>query len=223
MGQAPGNVERYALIKKITCVNNFIPTQCILGKTMTPKRGNPIGSLRSVATKVVMQINCKLGGSIWNVKMPIEGVMVCGFDVSHCTNNRSQSYGAFVASMDLKRSTKYFSSVLPHSNGEECCNNIKLHMKRALNAWVKENQTLPKRILFYRDGVGDGQIEYIYQNEVKELLKVFEESSYSNKPQFAFIIVSKRINTRFFAPNNAAFTNPLPGTVVDNYVTLPER
>lgn len=37
--------------------------------------------------------------------------------------------------------------------------------------------------------------------------------------KMAFIIVTKRINSRFFLDRR----NPLPGTVVDDCVTLPER
>lgn len=71
MGSAPTNAVRYATIKKITAVANAIPTQCILSKTLTPKRGANISTLKSVATKVVMQINCKLGGAPWMVRMEI--------------------------------------------------------------------------------------------------------------------------------------------------------
>ena len=40
--------------------------------------------------------------------------------------------------------------------------------------------------------------------------------------KFTYIIVSKRINTRFFRMNGPP-TNPPSGTVVDDVVTLPER
>ena len=39
----------------------------------------------------------------------------------------------------------------------------------------------------------------------------------------AYIIVSKRINTRLFRINGGKPTNPPSGTVVDDEVTLPER
>lgn len=56
----------------------------------------------SIATKVIIQINCKLGGAAWMVNFPIKGVMTVGFDIASDTKNKSISYGAFVASMDLK-------------------------------------------------------------------------------------------------------------------------
>lgn len=75
-----------------------MPSQCIVQKTMQPKKGNMAG-VRSIATKVVLQINCKLGGRPWMIQMPMKGCMVCGFDVSHNTVARSgESYGAFVGS-----------------------------------------------------------------------------------------------------------------------------
>ena len=42
-------------------------------------------------------------------------------------------------------------------------------------------------------------------------------------PTVAFIVVSKRINTRFFTMRGGRAGNPEPGTVVDTKVTLNER
>ena len=42
-------------------------------------------------------------------------------------------------------------------------------------------------------------------------------------PSIAFIVVSKRINTRFFKEANAIANNVDCGTVIDNKVTLNER
>lgn len=159
--------------------------------------------------------------------MPIGGVMTCGFDVSHSTADRNKSYGAFVATMDLKRSVKFFSCASEHTNGNECSTNIKTYMQKALTAYLTEHGALPERILFYRDGVGEGQIDQIIINEVDELRKILDMAydKQANKAKFAFFVVSKRINARFFSDSSRGrgFTNPPPGTVVDDVVTLPER
>lgn len=42
-------------------------------------------------------------------------------------------------------------------------------------------------------------------------------------PGIAYIVVSKRINTRFFSGSEQRADNPPPGLVVDNTVTLYER
>lgn len=77
----------------------------------------------------------------------------------------------------------------------------------------------PGRILIYRDGVGDGQIAHVLEHEVKAIREKLAEYYPNNSLKLAFVIVSKRINTRFFLRGN----NPVPGTVVDDVVTLPER
>jgi aubergine-like protein len=220
------NADRYSAIKKITCVNNSIPTQVIVQKTMQPKKGN-IGSVKSIATKVLIQINCKLGGCAWMVNIPIKGLMTVGFDVSRDAQDKKKSYGAFVASMDLKESTKFFSSVAAHSDGEECSRQIALHMTKALISYMDLHGTLPSRILFYRDGVGEGDIERVHTQEIKQIQEavagIYRSNGAQSEPNFAFIIVTKRINTRFFSSKGSSHENPTSGTVIDSVVTLPER
>jgi aubergine-like protein len=67
-----------------------------------------------------------------------------------------------VATMDLKESVKYFSAVTAHKNGEELSNKLIQNVVMALKCYREEHGRLPSRILFYRDGVGDGQVILIY-------------------------------------------------------------
>ncbi|XP_063698509.1 protein aubergine-like [Culicoides brevitarsis] len=214
------NPGRYSAIKKRCCVDRAIPTQVIVQKTITPKDGNMRG-LMSVATKVAIQLNCKLGAAPWFVKLPLSGLMTVGFDVCHDTKNKAMSYGALVASMDLRSSCRYFSVVSSHHNGEELSNELALNMTKALKEYRMEHNALPSKILFYRDGVAEGQIHYVIEHEIENLRKVLEKH-YENAEQelrFAFIVVNKRLNTRVFRVDR----NPQPGTVVDDVITLPER
>lgn len=50
--------DRYAAIKRLCCISHAIPTQVVLTKTITPKKP---GGVMSIASKVVIQLNCKLG------------------------------------------------------------------------------------------------------------------------------------------------------------------
>ena len=55
-----------------------------------------------------------------------------------------------------------------------------------------------QRIIFLcRDGVGDGQINYVLEHEIKAIEKCFAGINQADL-KFTYIIVSKRINTRFF-------------------------
>jgi len=49
-------------------------------------------------------------------------------------------------------------------------------------------------------------------------------SSGRSLPKFSFIVVTKKINTRIFAPQSQGrVQNPEAGTIVDDIITLPER
>uniref|UniRef100_A0A182MUF5 Protein piwi n=1 Tax=Anopheles culicifacies TaxID=139723 RepID=A0A182MUF5_9DIPT len=216
--------DRYTAIKKKCCVDRAIPTQVMVQKTITPKSGN-VRTLMSVATKVVIQMNCKLGGVPWKVKIPLNGLMTIGFDVCHDSKDKSKSFGAMVATLDHdnRGTPKFFSTVSHHSNGEEISNYLPLNTVKALNEYRREFGELPKRIIFYRDGVSDGQLQYIYDHEVRSLVEklgqIYKSAGIEQEVLLTFFIVNKRINTRFFDHR----LNPRPGTVVDNVVTLPQR
>lgn len=66
------NSARYAAIKKKCFVDNAIPCQVICKKNMIAK------GVMSIATKVAIQINCKLGGAPWACDMPLTKCMVVG-------------------------------------------------------------------------------------------------------------------------------------------------
>lgn len=214
--------DRYSAIKKKCCVERAIPSQVMLAKTITPKGGNSRGLL-SVATKVAIQMNCKLGAAPWMVAIPIKGLMTIGFDVTHDTNDKSKSYGALVATMDLQTHAKYFSAVSAHRNGEELSNELALNIIKALKEFRELHGCLPAKILMYRDGVGEGQLHQVLEHEIElvkqKLDEVYKKANVEGGYRMAFVIVSKRINTRIFRQT----TNPIPGTVVDNVITLPER
>lgn len=215
--------DRYTAIKKKCCVDRAVPTQVICQKTITPKGGN-VRTLMSVATKVVIQMNCKLGGVPWKVRIPLNGLLIIGFDVCHDTNDKSKSYGAMVAMMehDNKSTPKFFSAVSQHGHGEEISNYLPLNTVKALNEYRKEYNELPTRIIFYRDGVGEGQLHYVYEHEVKsikeKLNQIYQSAGATQDAMLTYFVVNKRINTRIFDHKQ----NPRPGTIVDDVITLPE-
>ena len=80
---------------------------------------------------------------------------------------------------------------------------------------------VPERIIVYRDGVSEGQVRYVKETEISNIRTVFKNLKI--EPKLAFIIVNKRINSRFYAKKGADYGNPPAGTVIDECVTLPER
>lgn len=59
--------------------------------------------------------------------------------------------------------------------------------------------------------------------QVEVIKKKLSEVYGNSEIKLAFIIVSKRINTRVFVDIGRGGQNPRPGTVIDDMVTLPER
>ncbi|XP_070067653.1 protein aubergine isoform X2 [Drosophila takahashii] len=216
------NEEKYSCIKKRTCVDRPVPSQVVTLRVIAPRQEKSAG-LMSIATKVVIQMNAKLMGAPWMIELPLRGLMTVGFDVCHSSKNKNKSYGALVATMDQKTSCRYFSSVTEHMKGQELSDQMSLNMTCALKAYREHHGTLPERILFFRDGVGDGQLYQVVNTEVKflkaKLDEIYKSAGKEEGCRMAFIIVSKRINSRYFVNKR----NPLPGTVVDDVITLPER
>ncbi|GAB0096383.1 PIWI [Sergentomyia squamirostris] len=211
--------DRYSAIKTKACVERAVPTQCMWTKVM----GND-KILGGVVVKVMIQMSCKLGNAPWLVKIPMKRVMTVGFDVTFDANDKSKSYGAFVATMDLQETNTYYSTVSQHKHGEEMSNFLLLNMIKALKQFVEIHREPPGRILFYRDGVGDGDLGHVMEYEVKKLVQDLKKSYGDKAPKLTFIIVSKRINTRLFRKvNGTRIDNAPPGTVVDDVITLPER
>jgi len=63
---------------------------------------------------------------------------------------------------------------------------------------LQVNHKLPKWIFMFRDGVGDGQLNYTAEFEVPQLSECFKNFGADYCPKLAFIVVQKRINQRIF-------------------------
>lgn len=75
---AVGNnsADRYSTIKKTCCVRNATPTQVVTSRVMDSRN---MSKLRSVATKVAIQINAKIGGLPWTVDVKMDNIMFIGY------------------------------------------------------------------------------------------------------------------------------------------------
>uniref|UniRef100_H2ZV85 Piwi like RNA-mediated gene silencing 4 n=1 Tax=Latimeria chalumnae TaxID=7897 RepID=H2ZV85_LATCH len=87
--------DTYDTIKKFLCVDCPTPSQCVLARTLSKQN-----MLMSVATKLAMQINCKLGGELWAVEIPLKSLMVIGIDVNRDTVSKKHAIVGFVASIN---------------------------------------------------------------------------------------------------------------------------
>ncbi|XP_035708343.1 piwi-like protein Siwi [Folsomia candida] len=183
-----------------------------------------VSSLRMLPIRevVVVQINAKLGGEPWFVQIPLKRLMIVGFDVYHGGKRKGASVGAMVATTS-ETQAKYFSTI------SDIFSKI-VHFflsSECLHAFNSVNKALPDRIIMYRDGVGEGQLNFVFETEIRQIRNAMElvyTSAGRPLPKFTFIVVTKKINTRIFAnPSPCRFENPDAGTIVDDAITLPER
>ncbi|XP_033157576.1 protein argonaute-3 isoform X2 [Drosophila mauritiana] len=158
-------------------------------------------------------MNCKLGGSLWTVKIPFKNVMICGIDSYHDPSNRGNSVAAFVASVNSSYS-QWYSKAVVQTKREEIVNGLSASFEIALNIYRKRNGKLPTNVIIYRDGIGDGQLNTCLNYEIPQF-----EMVCGNHIKISYIVVQKRINTRIFSDSGIHLENPLPGTVVDQHIT----
>lgn len=210
------NADRYASIKKALSVQRAVLSQVLLQRTVCDRNAS---KLLSVATKVMIQVNTKRGFAPWKVAIPIKGLMTIGFDVCHDARDRTRSFAAFIASMDQSRSDVYYSCAKAHTSGQELSNSFGQMTMKAIECYKDIHGSLPEKVLVYRDGVGDGQLQFVIDHEVDQLKEVLEKIYEGQPVRMAFVVVTKRINARFFSGMN----NPPAGTVVDDVITQPER
>lgn len=149
--------------------------------------------------------------------------MVCGFDVYHDSGGSGRSAGAFVSTTS-RECNQYFSQINFHQSHKELSQNFRAYMRNALDAFKsKNNGKLPMRIIIYRDGVGIGNIAHVTDGELKDALEGSAEFYGNQEVPMTFIIVSKRVNARFFKKAGSYFDNCSCGTVVDTKVTFPRK
>ncbi|XP_054551166.1 piwi-like protein 3, partial [Talpa occidentalis] len=205
--------EVYDGIKKYLCVSCPIPSQCVVARTLERPQVE-----KTIATKIAQQMNCKMGGALWKVDTGVKNAMFIGIDCFHDIVNRRKSIAAFVASCN-EDLTQWFSQCVLQETGQELVSGLRACLQAALRLWYKHNASLPHGVIVYRDGVGDGQLQALMDHEIPQFESALEEIFKSLPFALTFIVVKKRINTRFFIETRGRFGNPPPGTVIDVELT----
>lgn len=203
-----------------------IPSQAVLVNSLDPKK------IQSVAANIAKQINAKLGNALWNVdysplKLPEKRIMVIGADVYHNTQDSKESVIGICASFNASF-TKYYSRVKFQAKGKEVMDTISSLIEDCIKFYsTKNNNKMPEIIMFYRDGVGNSQFNWVTEIEIPGILNGFAKVDPSYKPQFCEILVNKRLDERFFsyADNygKRSYFNPPSGTLISTQVVSKNR
>jgi aubergine len=195
----------------ITCELK-IPCQVIRKKTVL-KGKNPM----SAASKIVVQMNQKVGGTAWEI-IPQEGA----YTARHRT-----MYGSFAISKGKKGFTLAFTGTVNHEF-TKVFNYCKTGYKNKetipqadfelmLVNWAKHyvgfNKKGPELIMIFREGLSTQQIERQVKDELGALNNVIKKigqktGNPSYSPEIVYTIVNTKINTRIFdIPEGSSHSN----------------
>jgi aubergine-like protein len=165
-------VDRYSAIKEAMCsIENAVPTQCVVAKTIEDE-----GKLRSVCTKIIQQIESKVGGELWKVLIPqLDDFKVfLGITVTASKSVNTPSSVSFVAYTKKKDHLAHFFAKTSFSSSGAIAENLGLCVREVLSYYYHVLQRFPSEIVIYRDGVSDSQ-----ENSIKERVYSISSSSFS--------------------------------------------
>uniref|UniRef100_A0AAG5DU07 Argonaute 2 n=1 Tax=Anopheles atroparvus TaxID=41427 RepID=A0AAG5DU07_ANOAO len=202
-------------------------TQCIKAFTVQRK-----GTDMSTINNIMLKINAKTNGAnhcLVPQCVPPLGrgkVMYIGADVTHPLSDDVPSVVGVAALYDLS-GFRYNCSVRLQGARDEMIRDLENIVHRQILLYRDYNKALPERIMYFRDGVSDGQFSEILTIELQALHAAIGRVQPGYKPAVTFIVVQKRHHTRFFptgsCPTEGKNNNVMPGTIVDREITAPDR
>ena len=138
-----------------------------------------------------------------------------------------QSISAVVGSLDAIGG-RYACTMGLQPSKQETISNLDGMCASLLRQFYRAVQKKPERVIFFRDGVSEGQFQTVIQEELPLLRRAFAslgDGSYN--PRVTFIVVQKRHHTRLFCADpqrDADRSGNVPaGTVVDSKITHPHE
>ncbi|KAF5176317.1 argonaute like [Thalictrum thalictroides] len=238
------NGSLYGDLKRICETDLGLISQCCLTKHVFKIN-------KQYLANVALKINVKMGGrntvllDAISCRIPLVSdipTIIFGADVTHPENGEdsSPSIAAVVASQDWPEVTKYAGLVCAQAHRQELIQDLykTWHdpvrgtvsggmIRDLLISFRKATGQKPQRIIFYRDGVSEGQFYQVLLYELDAIRKACASLEPNYQPPVTFVVVQKRHHTRLFANNHKDRSstdksgNILPGTVVDSKICHP--
>ncbi|XP_057951537.1 protein argonaute 1 [Malania oleifera] len=238
------NGSLYGDLKRICETDLGLVSQCCLTKHVFKMS-------KQYLANVALKINVKVGGrntvlvDALSRRIPLVSdrpTIIFGADVTHPHpgEDSSPSIAAVVASQDWPEITKYAGLVCAQAHRQELIQDLFKTwqdpvrgavsggmIKELLISFRRATGQKPQRIIFYRDGVSEGQFYQVLLYELDAIRKACASLEPNYQPPVTFVVVQKRHHTRLFANNHYDIKsvdrsgNILPGTVVDSKICHP--
>ncbi|KAJ7141526.1 argonaute-like protein, partial [Mycena filopes] len=220
----------YTMVKHWGDVVKGVPTQCL-------KSSNCKSAKSNFWSNVALKVNGKLGGinvivdpaKAVLVSDPNKPTVVMGADVMHPGQENTPSYAAVVSSVDLN-AARYVAVLRVQASKQELISDLQEMTEYVLGKYLdyrknaeKASDPAPKRLIFYRDGVSEGQFQQVLDFELPRIKAACEALKIN--PTITLVVVGKRHHIRLFpvnAKDGDKKTGNLPaGTVVDRDIGHP--
>ncbi|KAE9586115.1 putative post-transcriptional gene silencing PAZ-Argonaute family [Lupinus albus] len=238
------NGSLYGDLKRICETDLGVVSQCCLTKHVFKMS-------KQYLANVALKINVKVGGrntvlvDALSRRIPLVSdrpTIIFGADVTHPHpgEDSSPSIAAVVASQDWPEITQYAGLVCAQAHRQELIQDLFKQwqdpvrgtmtggmIKELLISFRRATGQKPTRIIFYRDGVSEGQFYQVLLFELDAIRKACASLEANYQPPVTFVVVQKRHHTRLFASNHNdrgsvdRSGNILPGTVVDSKICHP--
>ncbi|KAA3674012.1 eukaryotic translation initiation factor 2C, partial [Paragonimus westermani] len=221
----PGKTPVYAEVKRVGDIMFGLATQCVQSKNVNKTSPQTLSNL-------CLKINVKLGG-INSIIVPSvrpavfrEPVIFLGADVTHppAGDKTKPSIAAVVASMDAHPS-RYSATVRVQSHRQEIIQDLYPMVRDLLLQFYRSTRFKPTRIIYYRDGVSEGQFLNVLNHELRAIREACVKLELGYQPGITFIVVQKRHHTRLFCADKkdqmGKSGNIPAGTTVDQVITHP--
>lgn len=165
---------------------------------------------------IVLQMSVKLGASPWGMNLNLPKTVIFGADVYH--EKKNLSVAALVSLFGPKFFRRYSTQKI-QKKGQEIMKNMSEMVLKHLEHIIKVTKNIPENILFYRDGVGEGQVPIVIEYELKKIINSLYSKYSARAPKITFIIVTKRIDDRIAIMQNNKTNNPNGGLIVMDGIT----
>ena len=221
----PGKTPVYAEVKRVGDICFGLATQCV-------QQRNVIRPSAQTLSNLCLKINVKLGGInsilVPNIRPRIfqQPVIFLGADVTHppAGDTAKPSIAALVGSMDAHPS-RYSSAVRVQPHRTEHIEDLTNMSIELLKQFYRSTGFKPERIVYYRDGVSEGQFQNVLNHELRSLREACIRLESDYRPGITFVAVQKRHHTRLFCADRKDQTgksgNIPAGTTVDIGITHP--
>ncbi|KAI6648946.1 Protein argonaute-2 [Oopsacas minuta] len=185
---------------------------------------------------ICLKINAKLGGinhyaTVHTTDPLLIDTMILGADVNHPkpgpTMYDSPSIAVACVALDREIS-RYYSTCRFQKNiynakqRQEIIVEFESMCDELLNEYEKFNNELPKKILFYRDGVSESQFQFCLNHELPAIKRACMKFAKDFNPKITLVCVQKRHHMRMFEiQKENTIKNVNPGTYLDHTITHP--